>query len=63
MLICRTVDGNPDLITDIKDDFSGHLEDLLVALVNGSRDNSFRVSQKLAEEQAAALYRAGEISY
>ncbi|KAF0307145.1 Annexin A3 [Amphibalanus amphitrite] len=52
--------GNPDLIADIKDDFSGDLEDILVALVNGSRDNSFRVSKTLAAEQAAALYQAGE---
>ena len=54
-----TVGGSPDLIADIKDDFSGDLEDILVALVNGSRDNSFRVSRKLAAEQAAALYQAG----
>ncbi|XP_043203288.1 uncharacterized protein LOC122371205 [Amphibalanus amphitrite] len=45
---------------DIADDFSGDLEDILVALANGTRDNSFTVDRRRAREQAAALRSAGE---
>ncbi|XP_037093941.1 annexin A3-like [Pollicipes pollicipes] len=48
------------LLDDIKGDFRSDLEDILVTLVNGSRDNSFKVSKQRAREQAAALYQDGE---
>ena len=37
----------------------GDIEKLLVSILNGSRDESDRVDQKKANQQAQDLYKAG----
>lgn len=51
------------LVDDIKSDFSGDLEDILVKLAEGNRDSSFKVSKTRAREQARALYEAAEAGW
>eukprot|EP00121_Abeoforma_whisleri_P016324 Awhi_evm1s14984 len=45
---------------DIKGDTSGHFEKLLIALCKGQRDESFNVVKSAVEQDARALYQAGE---
>jgi len=47
------------LFDDVKDDVTGDLEDILLALVNGTRDSSLHVDRAKARQQAQALYHAG----
>jgi hypothetical protein len=49
-----------DLEDDIRGDTSGDFQRLLVALSVGARDESYRTDQLKANQDARALYRAGE---
>ncbi|XP_049604902.1 annexin A13 [Syngnathus scovelli] len=57
---CYSQVHDRDLDADIEGDTSGDVRNLLMALLQGIRDESYEVDEELAEQDAAALFEAGE---
>ncbi|XP_076828033.1 annexin A13, like isoform X1 [Brachyhypopomus gauderio] len=52
-----------ELEADIEDDTSGDVRNLLISLLQASRDESYEVDEGLAEQDAKALIEAGEARF
>ena len=51
---------NKELISDIHDELSGELRDLMTSLLQGARDDQSQIDEKSCIEKAEKLYKAGE---
>jgi annexin A7/11 len=51
---------NKELISDIHDELSGELRDLMTSLLQGARDDQSKFDEKSCIEKAEKLYKAGE---
>ncbi|XP_028823487.1 annexin A13 [Denticeps clupeoides] len=52
-----------DLESDIEGDTGGNVKRLLIALLQGTRDEGYEVDEGLAEQDALALFEAGEARF
>ncbi|KPP57878.1 Annexin A13-like [Scleropages formosus] len=60
LALCGLAVYERDLEADIEGDTSGDVRNLLIALLQANRDESYEVDEGLAEQDAAALFEAGE---